>query len=118
MKGLLKIKRCTLVRMAHWPCNNHTLQIKYEAGARRPQVSGPAKTRLTPKYEGLLAKGALWSGRLPSSGALYLLAHKCFTAGRRIAETCGKIAKKSHFSSFFYSPMCPSTIMSTELDFF
>ena len=57
------------------------------------------------------------NGRLPSSGALYLLAHKCFTAGPRIAETCGKIAKKKHFSSFFYSPMCPSTIISTELDF-
>ena len=41
-------------------CNKHKLQIKYEAGAGRPQVSGPAKTRLTPKYEGLLAKGALW----------------------------------------------------------
>ena len=54
---------------------------------------------------------------MPSSGALYLLAHKCFTAGPRIAETCGKIAKKRYFSSFFYSPMCPSTIISTELDF-
>ena len=57
------------------------------------------------------------NGRLPSSGALYILAHKCFTAGRRIAETCGKIDKKSRFSSFFYSPMCPSTIIPTELDF-
>ena len=41
-------------------CNKQQLQIKYEAGAGRPQVSGLTKVRLTPKYEGLLAKGALW----------------------------------------------------------
>ena len=54
MKGLLGVKRCTLVRMANWPCNKHTLHIKYEAGAGRPQVYGLAKMRVTPKYEGLL----------------------------------------------------------------
>ena len=60
MKGLLGIKRCTLVRMANWPCYKHTLHIKYEAGAGRLQVSGLAKMRLTPKYEGLLAEGPPW----------------------------------------------------------
>ena len=57
--------------MANLPCNKHTLHIKYEAGAGGPQVSGLAKMRLTPNYEGLLAKGHQGeNGRLPSSGAL------------------------------------------------
>ena len=59
MKGLLGIKRCTIVRMANWPCK-HTLHIKYEAGAGRLQVSGLAKMRMTPKFKELLAKGAPW----------------------------------------------------------
>ena len=110
----LGIKRCTLVRMANWP---DVISINCRSNMRLE--------RDVLKYLGRQKWGWLKSmkvhfcenGRLPSSGALYLLAHKCFTAGPRIAETCGKIAKKRHFSSFFYSPMCPSTIISTELNF-
>ena len=63
MKGLLSFGDQKVHPGENGPlgrCNKQQLPIKYEAGAGRPQVSGPAKTRLTPKYEGLLAKGALW----------------------------------------------------------
>ena len=56
----LGIKRCTLVRMANWPdviSNNCRSNMRLERDVLK---YGPAKTRLTPKYEGLLAKGALW----------------------------------------------------------